>query len=430
MASLQTRLTAAGIPRYRVVWREPGAATPSSRTFQDEDNALTFKSFLDANHNTLALATEARERVDSTAPLVQDLVTRHIDTLRKPQDDTIAKYRRHAATHITGTRLGLTPADKLKPEHVAQWLDSLVSPGVGTRVPKGQPLADKSKRNIHALLSSALKTELAREEPCITRNVAARMTRGERGEGREPYYITPDELDMLIAEVPERWRLMLQVLGFTGLRFNEASALRRRDLTFDADGRATVHVVRAYKDGMSGDVVGLPKTSKSRRHIAADRDLSVALQEHAASLEDDALLFREPSGRRVDNSRFHKLAWQPLMRRLVEEGRMPRAAWVHELRKAHTTHLLLAGVPVHIVQARLGHEDPQTTLKIYAQMTRTDDVAAADALLRGAAPEPETLAAGGSDPLEALRSLAELHGAGVITDEEFAGKKAELLARV
>jgi hypothetical protein len=36
-------------------------------------------------------------------------------------------------------------------------------------------------------------------------------------------------------------------------------------------------------------------------------------------------------------------------------------------------------VPVHMVQARLGHEDPQTTLRVYARPAKTSDAAAADA---------------------------------------------------
>ncbi|MEJ7567434.1 MAG: SHOCT domain-containing protein [Gaiellaceae bacterium] len=36
----------------------------------------------------------------------------------------------------------------------------------------------------------------------------------------------------------------------------------------------------------------------------------------------------------------------------------------------------------------------------------------------------------GDDPLEALKKLAELHDAGVLTDEEFSAKKAALLERI
>lgn len=39
---------------------------------------------------------------------------------------------------------------------------------------------------------------------------------------------------------------------------------------------------------------------------------------------------------------------------------------------------LLSGVPVHVVAARLGHADPAITLRVYAHVIRSAEVAAAD----------------------------------------------------
>lgn len=39
-------------------------------------------------------------------------------------------------------------------------------------------------------------------------------------------------------------------------------------------------------------------------------------------------------------------------------------------------------------------------------------------------------AAAGPDLLDQIRKLAELHAAGILTDEEFSAKEAELLARM
>lgn len=53
-------------------------------------------------------------------------------------------------------------------------------------------------------------------------------------------------------------------------------------------------------------------------------------------------------------------------------------ARVHDLRHIHATTLLLNGVPVHVVAARLGHADPAITLRVYAHVIRSTEVAAAD----------------------------------------------------
>jgi integrase len=49
---------------------------------------------------------------------------------------------------------------------------------------------------------------------------------------------------------------------------------------------------------------------------------------------------------------------------------------LHDLRGSHETMLLDAGVPVHVVAARCGH-DPATLLRNYAKRTRKADTSAA-----------------------------------------------------
>ena len=43
-------------------------------------------------------------------------------------------------------------------------------------------------------------------------------------------------------------------------------------------------------------------------------------------------------------------------------------ARLHDLRHLHPTTLLLAGVPVHVVAARLGQADPAVTLRVYSHV--------------------------------------------------------------
>jgi integrase len=52
---------------------------------------------------------------------------------------------------------------------------------------------------------------------------------------------------------------------------------------------------------------------------------------------------------------------------LVAGASLPRIR-LHDLRHLHATTLLLSGVPVHVVAARLGHTDPAVTLRVYAHV--------------------------------------------------------------
>ncbi|MEU9887910.1 tyrosine-type recombinase/integrase [Sphaerisporangium sp. NPDC051011] len=53
-------------------------------------------------------------------------------------------------------------------------------------------------------------------------------------------------------------------------------------------------------------------------------------------------------------------------------------ARLHDLRRIHATTLLLVGVSVHVVAARLGHADPAITLRVYAHVIRSAETAVAD----------------------------------------------------
>lgn len=60
-------------------------------------------------------------------------------------------------------------------------------------------------------------------------------------------------------------------------------------------------------------------------------------------------------------------------------AQLPHAR-LHDLRHLHATTLLLAGVPVHVVAARLGHADPAVTLRVYSHVLREHSVGVGDIL--------------------------------------------------
>lgn len=375
MASIRTRQKQDGTESHTVTWREPGGEI-KSRTYSTHAQAQELADFLSANGNSFKLAARAKKAKDDHVPTVQEWVQEFIDqkrnVLARSRDDDTRKLR----DHITGTPLGKTPITDVTRAQVIAWVEGLrVHTRAGTatdRLP-----SQKTIKNVHSLLSGALRRAV--EEQKIPINPALRVLDADLGQAREPVFISTDQLARMIERVDEPHRLLVQMLGYSGLRFSEATALRKRDVTF-SDWRATIDVSRAWKRSPDGDVIGTPKTRKGRRRVACSRELSAALRERWDQVGADDLLFQRSDGSPVPNGWFHREAWIPLIDRLTTEGVFDRRPWVHELRKAHTSHLLQAGVPVHVVQARLGHEDPQTTLRIYAQMSTGDDIAAADAL--------------------------------------------------
>lgn len=361
---------------YRVGYRNKDTGKVTSRSFDDEDKAKIFKDFLEANDSSLKAATEVKRMHDKRVPKVHEIVTRHIDLLTKVQSGTIKKYRSRAKLHIEGTKLGNMAIDRVTKEHVIEWLDGLRS-AKGANIAVGSELSNRTKGEVQALLSSAFNTAV--DEGKMAKNVAKGVGDADTNDGREPVYLSKEDLEIIEDAMPERYKLFIRVLAKAGLRYSEATALRKRDIRI-ADKRCTIMITRAWKATDDGEEIGPPKTKKARRNVTCSLDLSAALIEHIKDMRPGELLFTRPNGEYLRNSVFHKDVWQPTVNELVKAGDLDDKPWIHEIRKAHTTHLLQAGVPVHVVQARLGHEKPQTTLNIYAQLANDDDQNAADAL--------------------------------------------------
>lgn len=154
----------------------------------------------------------------------------------------------------------------------------------------------------------------------------------------------------------------------TGLRRGEACGLDLDDLDVVA---ATV-------------TVGDAKTDAGERTIALDAVTISVLQRWLMRREELRLaagptwsgserLFTDEIGRAIKPDRVY--------RRLVaiaESLGLPRLD-VHCLSHSYATVALRAGVPVHVVSARLGHADPAITLQVYAHFLQDDDAAAGTA---------------------------------------------------
>ena len=182
---------------------------------------------------------------------------------------------------------------------------------------------------------------------------------------------------------------IVAVAAFTGARRNEILALRWAD--FDQTNK-TLRIERALDETKVGLAFKAPKTKRGIRTITIDDDLiallkaererhlrimsgvpdGVAVDLSLVKLPDGALIFPSPSG--LTKPRDPHAVTRGFVRRARDLG-FPRLRF-HDLRGTHETLLLDAGVPVHVVAARCGH-DPAVLLRSYAKRTRKADTSAA-----------------------------------------------------
>jgi integrase len=168
----------------------------------------------------------------------------------------------------------------------------------------------------------------------------------------------------------------------------------------DLDEKAkTLRIERAI-EGVHGEQLAIkgPKTERGKRTIAIDDDLvrllvadrdkhlrlkagvpdGVTVDLGLVRLPEGALMFPAPPKRGEDFD-FIKLRHpdafsKQFMRRATALG-FPGLRF-HDLRGSHETALLDAGVSVHVVAARCGH-DPAVLLRSYAKRTKKADTSAA-----------------------------------------------------
>lgn len=342
------RRNAPGRPEtWRVRFRHEGHNRAVA--FTTEKAAQAWQAVLDGLGPEKALALLAPET--DTGRTVAQQVTHHIDHLTGVTDGTRSRYRDIAAQWITPT-LGEIPLEHLTRDRVAEWINS-------------QGSAPKSLMNRHSLLSAALASAV--DAGLIPSNPArgVRLPRIDRVE--EAVFLTRGEFARLLELIREPYRPLVLLLGGTGMRWGEATALTIGDL--DRESR-TARIRQAWKQGPGGGVLGPPKSRRSRRTVAVPEAVFDALAPGMEGRAPHELAVLNPRGRPVRSGSFHEDVWQPATRILKDEtGRKPR---IHDLRHSYASWMLAAGVPITVVQRQLGHESITTTVDTYGHLARAD----------------------------------------------------------
>ena len=181
-------------------------------------------------------------------------------------------------------------------------------------------------------------------------------------------------------------------LAHTGMRRGEVLALRWRDIDLDAGTisvRRSAGMIRVA--GESAEVTEGGTKSGKPRVVDIDPATVAVLRAHRKArgtmalqlARDDALVFADHEGRHLQPEHFSRTFADSLHRCAKQLGAAaPPAIRLHDLRHAHATILLTAGVPVHVVSQRLGHASPVVTLTVYAHVVPGSQREAADLFAR------------------------------------------------
>jgi len=377
MATLQTRTRANGTTAYRVVyWLDHRQHVETFDTRKNADDFLRSIKTRGLADALELLAAQDAARVDSMP--VAEWIDRHIDLLPNVTAGTRSVYRSYNDTDIRPNLIGKLPVDQLDRRTVETWVIYLH---------RERHLSGKSIKNRQAVLSAAM-TRAVRDG--LRESNPAAGVKAPTTQKLAKVFLSGPEFAVLRDELPEYYRPLVGVLYGTGMRWGEATALQVGDVDLAASP-PTVHVERAWKHHHGGKPdLGPPKSAAGERTIALPPQLVTMLGRLIEGRRPDEFVFVNQTGGPVRANTFQRIWAGAVARSEKTTHKHPR---IHDMRHSHASALIRQGVPLNIVQRRLGHEKISTTLDVYGHLAEDSLSVAAQAAaisLTDAFPELES----------------------------------------
>lgn len=241
--------------------------------------------------------------------------------------------------------------------------------------------------NVRSVLNAAVNNTLLAKNPCAARSVKAPTVEAKRV---IPW--TAERVFAVRAELPERYRALVDLGAGCGLRQGEILGIDVDAIDFAAD---TVHVVQQLKLSRSKPVFAPPKGGKLldvplpspvaealRAHIKAHPPVPVTLPwgTQAGKPVTKRLLFTAPMGNHIWRNMFNSDDWKPALAAagVISDRKEGEASYasarehgMHALRHFYASVLLDAGENIKALASYLGHSDPGLTLRVYAHLMPT-----------------------------------------------------------
>jgi integrase len=231
--------------------------------------------------------------------------------------------------HLEGG-LGKIPLHRLSAVHIGKALGAYKETGAAASS------VARAYRMLRAMLNVAVEWDLIIKSPL-------RGIKAPKPPRQEMRFLTADELERLAAAIDPRYRSLILVAGWGGLRWGELAGLRVGDV-----------------DHEQGHVNVRRTTTNTKRHRTVHLPASIMAE---LSREGDGLIWTQPGGGPLNHSNFRRRIWLPAVEKA---GLAPLR--VHDLRHTSVALAIAAGAHPAEIQAQLGHTSIKTTLDEYGHI--------------------------------------------------------------
>jgi integrase len=333
-----------GSKRWRVVY-SVGRAVRTKGGFQTKAAAQHWQrhTLVDRDNGTLMDDKKARTTFDTFA-------AKWLDT-KEVRAKTEDLYRYEYRVHIKPT-FGEMQFRHIDAEAVRQWHTKLKGTNrKGSKHKLSQATVAKVYRLLRQMCEYATEDGYFRTNPC-------RIKKASREPVIERDPMTPAQVRALAAAVPARYRAMILLAGFGGLRYGELAGLQRKHVDLAA---GAVRVEQQLTDIGGKRSITKPKTDAGIRTVYVHSEVTQALREHlAAHVEawSGAHVFTVDTGEWLQPDNFRRRVWIPAT---VKAGCVGYR--FHDLRHTAATLAAQTGATIKDLMARMGHASTEAALR-------------------------------------------------------------------
>lgn len=261
---------------------------------------------------------------------------------------TLAAEQSLLSSRILPT-FGEMPLQSIEPTDVDKWIAGMTDEGVSaSRI-----------RQAHSLLNRLVKGAVRSRHIAFNPAVGAPLPSLPR---QEKSYLSPSEIGHLETCIDPAYRVWLYTMAWTGLRFGEAAALRRRNVDVL---RSEIHVVEAVTE-VNGKVhFGSTKNNRHRTVYVPGflRDMLNEQLTTAVGLDPEALVFTSPRGGVLRRHNVGRRVWKPAIRAAGFDGLR-----MHDLRHTAAALMIAVNESPELVKRQLGHSSIEVTFDVYGHL--------------------------------------------------------------
>ena len=272
-------------------------------------------------------------------------------------------YRRYLRTGLAN--LACMPLELVTKSVVDEWY--------AARIAKGKvSVASKQYKFLRSVMQRAIDSGyVIGLNPC--------QIRGAQNASTNVQILTPTmtEVGLMARSINPRFSNLVLVMANAGLRFGEATALIRSDVSFFMDGdrlRATLNVERAVVRLRDNSIhIGPPKSADGVRKISLNSALTEIVSNQLASLQDvseTALLFPSSKGTYLRNDVLNKAMKAAARRSKLD----PKAFSPHCLRRAGATEFANQGANMAEIKEFLGDASEKAAMRYIKTTGRTESL--------------------------------------------------------